>query len=196
MKRSIGAPQPGLRQVRSLCGPRGIGRPLPWKGPRLQVGQARHSGRTPRSQLGQTSGCITNVLDPTGDVVINDQFSTGATNFREFFYGIASQAGEGSNFDGNGRLLRIQPAGGPLEVATDIPGGNPGVPGIVGADNVLYGNTIAPPIGTQPLKPSSKPPVKTSVQCQSQDVPDLNGPLGGIGAPNPAVDGEQNVVIP
>jgi len=56
MKRSIGAPQPGRRQLRSDWGPRGIGLPLPWKRPRLQVGQARHSGRTPRSQLGHTSG--------------------------------------------------------------------------------------------------------------------------------------------
>ena len=194
---TIRAGNPWLIETNKLLQPEELGglvRNLRIATPNLAAGTYNLTGAL--RQLGQTSGCITNVLDPTGDVVINDQFSTGATNFREFFYGIASQAGEGSNFDGNGRLLRIQPAGGPLEVATDIPGGNPGVPGIVGADNVLYGNTIAPPIGTQPLKPSSKPPVKTSVQCQSQDVPDLNGPLGGIGAPNPAVDGEQNVVIP
>lgn len=56
MKRSIGVPQPGRRQVRSVCGLFGIARPLPRKRPRLQVGQAFHSGRTPRSQVGQTSG--------------------------------------------------------------------------------------------------------------------------------------------
>jgi len=62
------------------------------------------------------------------------------------------------------------------------------LPGIPGAepDNVLFGNTIAAPIGTQPLKPASRPPVKLDVPCFTQDVADLNGPQGGIGAPNPA----------
>ncbi len=148
------------------------------------------------SQLELTSDCVTNVLVPTGDVVINDQFGTGATNYQEFFYGVAAQAGEGANFDGNGSYLRIQPAGGNLQVSTPVPGGNPGLPGITGPDNVLYGNTVTPPVGTQPLKPSKKPPVKTDQACYKQDVSDLNGPLGGIGGPNPAVDGGQNAVIP
>ncbi len=147
-------------------------------------------------QLGLLSNCVTNVLDPTGDVVINDQFGTGATNFKELFYGFAAEAGEGANFDGNGGFLRIQPAGGPLEVSTPVPGGLPGIPGVSGGDDVLYGNTIVAPVGTQPLKPSKKPPIRTDANCQSQKLPDLNGPLGGIGAPNPVVDGGKNAVIP
>lgn len=194
---TIRAGNPWLDQTRLLLRPQELGdlvRNLRIATPELAQGTNSLKGLL--TQLGLASRCVTNVLDPTGDVVINDQFSTGATNFKEFFYGLASQAGEGGNFDGNGRLLRIQPAGGPLEVATDIPGGNPGVPGVVGPDNVLYGNTISAPIGTQPLKPPKKPPIKTNVACQSQDVPDLNGPLGGVGAPNPAVTGQQNGVIP
>ncbi len=161
-----------------------------------QLAQGTYNLTSLLKQLGLTSDCVTNVLDPTGDVVINDQFSTGSPNFNEFFYGAAAEAGEGANQDGNGTMLRIQPAGGPVEASTPVPGGNPTIPGIAPGDDVLFGNTIEAPIGTQPLKPSKKPPIKTNQACKKQKVPDLNGPLGGIGAPNPAVTGGQNAVIP
>ena len=132
-------------------------------------------------QLGLTSRCVSDVLVPTGDIVINDQFATGAPNYKEFFYGAAAQAGEGANFDGNGQYLRIQPGGGPVEVSTPIPGGN-----ALTQDDVLYGNTIAAPIGTQPLKPAKATDVNLTSPCYTNDVPDLNGPLAAVGAPNPA----------
>ena len=172
----------------------GIVRDLRFATPQLASGTNSLKGLL--AQLGQTSNCVSNVLVPTGDIVINDQFQTGSSNYKEFFYGVAAQAGEGANFDGNGQFLRIQAGGGPLQASMDIPGGNPGIPGVTAPDNVLYGNTITPPIGTQPLKPSKKPPVRTDVQCATQDIPDLNGPLGGIGGPSPAVDGGANSVIP
>jgi hypothetical protein len=67
-------------------------------------------------------------------------------------------------------------------VSTPIPRGNadPNQP-----DNVNYGTTIAPPIGTQPLKPSSKLPIRTDVPCYSNPVPALNGPQAAVGAANP-----------
>lgn len=56
MKRCKGAPHPFRVQVRSArCRP-GIGRPSLSNRPVVQVGQALHSGRTPRSQSGQTIG--------------------------------------------------------------------------------------------------------------------------------------------
>lgn len=132
-------------------------------------------------QLGLTSKCVSNVLVPTGDIVINDQFATGASNYKEFFYGAAAQAGEGSNFDGNGQFLRVQPGGGPVQVSTPIPGGNELL-----QDNVNFGNTIAAPTGTQPLKPAKKPPVNLDVPCYTNDVSNLNGPMAAVGDPNPA----------
>ncbi len=42
------------------------------------------------------------------------------------------------------------------------------------------------PIGTQPLKPSKPPPVRTDVACSKQDVPDLNGSQAAIGGPSVA----------
>ena len=53
-----------------------------------------------------TSSC------PTGDIVINDEFTTGAENYKEFFYALVGLAGEGQNFDGNGMYVRFQTGGG------------------------------------------------------------------------------------
>jgi phospholipid/cholesterol/gamma-HCH transport system substrate-binding protein len=142
-------------------------------------------------QLGLLSRCTSNVLVPTGDEVITDQFQTGSSNFKEFLYGLAAQAGEGANFDGNGQFLRVQPAGGDLQVETPVPGGLNFPPS---PDNVLYGNTVAAPIGTQPLKPKKPTPVNIDAPCYQQSIPSLNGPQGGVGAPNPAVDGGTNAV--
>lgn len=135
------------------------------------------------AELRDTSRCVSNVLVPTGDIVIDDQFGTGSTNYEEFFYGAAAQAGEGANFDGNGQYLRVQTGGGPVSVSTPIP------VNIVTSrpNNINHGNTILPPIGTQPLKPDSKPPIRTDVPCYTQDVADLNGPQGAIGDPSPTV---------
>ncbi len=194
---TIRAGNPWLDQARLLLRPQelgGIAHDLRIATPPLAAGTVSLTDML--QQLGLTSNCVTNVLDPTGDVVISDPFSTGATNFKEFFYGLAAQAGEGANFDGNGAFLRIQPAGGPLQASTPVPGGLASIPGISPGDDVLYGNTIVAPIGTQPLKPSKKPPIRTDVACEKQGVPDLNGPLASVGPPNPAVDGGQNGVIP
>lgn len=183
---TIRAGNPWLLQARELLQPDELGglvNDLRIATPELAGGTNNLIGLF--SQLRLTSRCVSNVLVPTGDVVITDQFQTGASNYKEFFYGVAAQAGEGANFDGNGQFLRIQPGGGELEVSTPVPGG-------LANDDVLFGNTISPPIGTQPLKPSKKPPVKLDVPCFTQDVPNLNGPQGGIGAPNPAVTGGVN----
>ena len=52
------------------------------------------------------------VVLPTGDVVIQDEFTTGVENYKEFFYTLVGLAGEGQNFDGNGMYVRFQTGGG------------------------------------------------------------------------------------
>ncbi len=131
-------------------------------------------------QLGRFSRCQTQVLTPTGGQVITDQFTTGQSNFREFLYGTAAQAGEGATFDGNGQFLRVQPGGGPAEVA------EPYGFGINPLDNINYGRSIADPIGTQPVRPAKAPPIRTDVPCYQSDAPNLNGSQSAVGAPNPA----------
>ena len=67
----------------------------------------------------------------------------------------------GANFDGNGQMLRTQPGGGPVLVQAPVAGGNGGI----GHEHALCGNTIQAPIGTQPVRPASEPPIRTDVKC-------------------------------
>lgn len=184
---TIEAGTPWLIQADRLLQPDelgGIAKDLAIATPTLSRGTANLGGLF--DELGLLSRCASNVLAPAGDLAINSQFSTGSTNYEEFLYGLAANAGVTGNFDGNGALLRIQTGGGPVSVSTPIPNGNDSP---FGPDNVNYGNTIQAPIGTQPLKPSSKPPIRTDVPCYTQDVPAVNGPQATVGAPNPVAYG-------
>ncbi|CAN5574532.1 hypothetical protein BH10ACT11_BH10ACT11_03090 [soil metagenome] len=145
---------------------------------------ARTASDTPElfNQSGLLARCVTNVLEPAGNVVINDPFSTGQSNFDDFFYSLVQQAGESQNADGNGQYLRLQAGGGPQLVQSANPGG-------VFQQTKLFGNTIQPLQGVQPALPAKQPPYRTDVPCYTQDVPDINGPAAAAGAPNPEVVG-------
>jgi phospholipid/cholesterol/gamma-HCH transport system substrate-binding protein len=131
-------------------------------------------------QLNRISLCTTKVLTPTFNQVINDQFSTGQPNYREFLYTLTDFAGWGQSFDGNGPFLRVQPGGGNLLVEQKNPQGN------LSTDRQDFGHTIAPPLGTQP-QIAARPPKKPEVRCDSNPVPDVNAGLGQVGAASPAV---------
>ena len=131
-------------------------------------------------QLNRISLCTTKVLVPTGNQVINDQFSTGQPSYREFLYTFTDFAGWGQNFDGNGPFLRVQPGGGDILVEQKNPKGN------LSSDKQDFAHTIAPPLGTQPQL-GGRPPKKPDVRCDSNPVPDINGGLGQVGAPSPSV---------
>jgi phospholipid/cholesterol/gamma-HCH transport system substrate-binding protein len=130
-------------------------------------------------QLNRISLCTTQVLVPTGNQTIEDRFSTGGPNYREFLYTLTNFSGWGQNFDGNGPFFRIQPGGGNVLVEAPNKFGN------LETDKRIFAHTAAPPIGTQPQL-AGRPPLKPDVRCDSNPVPDLNGPLGQVGAPTPA----------
>jgi ABC-type transporter Mla subunit MlaD len=137
-------------------------------------------------QLGLTARCGSDVFVPTGDIVFDradDPFKTGLQNYKEFLFTLAQQSGESQTFDGNGQILGVQVGGGSTRVSTPKPGGsdNP-----INPDNVIYAQTIEPPIGTQPPKADSEPPIREDVACHENDVPDLNGAQAAVGPPNPA----------
>ncbi len=132
--------------------------------------------------MNQLGLCTTSVMVPTGNQVIDDRFSTGGPNYREFLYGLANFAGVAQNFDGNGPYLRAQVGGGPLLVGEPNPKGN------LKTDKINYAHTIAPPLGNQP-RLGGLPPFKPDVRCYTQPVPDVNGPLGQVAAPTPSPGG-------
>jgi phospholipid/cholesterol/gamma-HCH transport system substrate-binding protein len=130
-------------------------------------------------QLNRLSLCATRVLVPTGNQPIEDQFSTGGPNYREFLYSLAAFSGWGANFDGNGPFVRVQPGGGSVLVEQQNPLGN------LSTDKQDFAHTSTPPLGTQPQL-GGRPPKKPDVRCDSNPVPNINGPLGQVGPPSPA----------
>jgi phospholipid/cholesterol/gamma-HCH transport system substrate-binding protein len=135
-------------------------------------------------ELTDFNRCVDENLIPTGNVKLQDSFgsldfSTGQPNYREFFYSASGLAAESANFDGNGDYVRFQPGGGPFLVKSDNPNGSFG-------GEALFGNTIAPPLGTRP-RLTGLPPFRPNVDCHSNPIPNLNGPAADAGPPSPRV---------
>jgi phospholipid/cholesterol/gamma-HCH transport system substrate-binding protein len=178
----IAAGRPWLRQARPLLSAKeagGTARLLRESTPGL-AGAAQAGKAIALPQTNQLSVCTTKVLVPTGNETINDQFSTGGPNYREFFYNLVNFAGESQNFDGNGPYLRTQAGGGPQLVSTPNPNGN------LVSDLYFWSHTIAAPSGVQPQL-GGKPPKKPEVRCYKNSPPDVNGPLSQPGPPDPQV---------
>jgi phospholipid/cholesterol/gamma-HCH transport system substrate-binding protein len=189
---TIAASQPWLDQTAALLGKGELGfiaSQLRAAGP--GAGKSTADGRGLFSQIGLTSGCVDNVLLPTGDVVLSDSgsgydFTSGVPNFKEFGYATTGLAGESGTFDGNGPSLRFFSAGGPTPTGGPVPNLRSPVAGAVSTrGSALWGGTTTPPIGTRPGL-GSKPPFRTDVACQSNPIPDLNGPLAAQGPTDPS----------
>ncbi len=182
----ISASKPWLAQVRPLLSGKeggGVARLLAESTPGL-TGAAQAGKAIALPQLNRLSLCTTKVMVPTANQTINDRFSTGGPNYREFLYAAADLAGATQNFDGNGPFLRAQGGGGPVLVGEPNPQGNPATL----SDQINYANTVEAPLGTQPQL-GGLPPFKPDVRCHTQPVPDVNGPLGQVGPPSPSPEG-------
>lgn len=182
----ISASKPWLAQVRPLLSGKEAGgdvKLLAKSTPAL-AGAALVSKQNTVPQVNRLSVCTTKVMVPTGNEVINDRFSTGAPNYREFLYNLVNFAGMAQNFDGNGPYARAQVGGGPVLVGEPNPKGNPSTL----SDQINYAHTIEDPLGTQPQL-GGKPPLKPGVRCYTNSPPDVNGPLGQVGPPSPSVAG-------
>jgi phospholipid/cholesterol/gamma-HCH transport system substrate-binding protein len=178
----IKAGRPWLRQAKPLLSGKeagGTARLLREGTPGL-AGAAQAGKAVALPQLNRISLCTTKVLVPTGNQVINDQFSTGGPNYREFLYSLTNFAGWGQSFDGNGPFLRVQPGGGNLLVEQKNPKGN------LTTDKQDFAHTAAPPLGTQPQL-GGRGPLKPEARCDSNPVPNLNAGLGQVGTPSPSV---------
>jgi len=128
-------------------------------------------------QTDLASKCLRDVVLPAGDEVINDEFATGAENYKEFFYALAGIAGEGQNTDGNGMYVRFQTGGGSQSVSLGSKGASTGQ---------LFGNNVAVPLGNRPAYPGKKPPYKPDAPCYQQKIPDVNGPAAAKSLPTGA----------
>jgi phospholipid/cholesterol/gamma-HCH transport system substrate-binding protein len=182
----IAASKPFLAQVRPLISGKEAGgdvKLLRQSTPPLTAA-AQASKKITLPQLNQLSLCTSKVMVPTGNQVINDRFSTGGPNYREFLYNLVNFAGVAQNFDGNGPYARAQIGGGPVLVGEPNPQGNTGTL----SDKINYAHTIEDPLGTQP-RIAKTPPLKPDIRCYTNPVPDVNGALGQVGPPSPSKAG-------
>ena len=117
--------------------------------------------------------------------MINDPFSTGQPNYREFFYSTVQLAGESQGFDGNGPYVRFESGGGGMLVQGDNPGGIPGTgSAFLQGSAFNFANVQEAPQGQQPYLPDAPPPYRPDVPCASNPVPDVNGPAAQAGPPD------------
>jgi phospholipid/cholesterol/gamma-HCH transport system substrate-binding protein len=180
---TIKAGMPWLKQVRLLATRRNELRPIARNLLKTAPNLARFSNRSLGllSQTENLSRCVSDVLLPTGDLVIDDQFATNVPNWKEFLYGAVNMAGESQNFDANGPYLRFQSGSGPQMVNMPNPAGD-------SLGNVLWGRMIQAPGGSQPVL-GPTPPFRTDVACHTQPVPNVStapGNPGAVGPPTPS----------
>jgi virulence factor Mce-like protein len=182
----ISASKPFLAQVRPLLSGKEAGGSVKLlrKSIPALAGAAQVSKQNTVPQLNRLSLCTSKVMVPTGNQVINDRFSTGQPNYREFLYNLVNFAGMAQNFDGNGPYARAQAGGGSVLVGEPNPFGNPATL----SDQRNYAHTVEDPLGTQP-RPGGKPPLKPEVRCYTNPVPDVNGSLGQVGPASPSAAG-------
>jgi virulence factor Mce-like protein len=172
---TIEAALPWIDQARPLMGPRELGGVAAELSPAsAELARLTDAALDLLPQTNLASRCATEVLLPTGDVVIQDEFTTGVENYKEFFYTLVGLAGEGQNFDGNGMYVRFQTGGGSQALSLGSASSDTGQ---------LFGNAVAVPLGNRPFYPGRKPPYRPTVACHTQTPPDLNGPAAAKSAP-------------
>ena len=172
---TIEAAFPWIEQARPLMGPRELGGLARELSP-ATADLARLTDRaiTLLPQTTLLSRCARDVILPTGDVVIQDEFTSGVENYKEFLYTLVGLSGEGQNFDGNGMYVRFQPGGGSQQVSLGSQSSNSGQ---------LFGNNVAVPLGNRPFYPGSRSPYRPDAKCHQQRLPELNGPAAAKSAP-------------
>jgi len=183
----IRSAEPWLAQVRPLLSGReggGAARLLSELTPGLAEA-ARAGKQVTLPQLNRLSLCTSRVMVPTFDQTIEDRFSTGGPNYREFLYTLSDFAAAGQNYDGNGPYIRAQVGGGSVLVGEE----NPDTEAETQSEGINYSHTIEDPLGNQPQL-GGMPELKPGVRCDSNPVPDVNGSrLAQVGPPTPSVAG-------
>ena len=124
-------------------------------------------------EVNDTSRCVRDVVLPTGDIVIHDEFDTGTANYKEFWWTMVGLSGESQNFDGNGSYVRFQPGGGADSVALGTASSPTGQ---------LVGSSPSKVLGVRPKFPGKRPPYNSSVPCYKSKIPNVNGPWGARAA--------------
>jgi phospholipid/cholesterol/gamma-HCH transport system substrate-binding protein len=118
--------------------------------------------------------CDTNVIFPAGNERLQDGAATsGVEDYKEFWYSLVGLNSLGGNFNGNGSTARfLVPSGGQILRSAPV-----SILGTKVSGLKLLAHAVLPPLGTRPAYPATEPPYKPLVPCDTQKLPNFNGPL-------------------
>ena len=186
---TLAASFPWLDQAKELFGPRELGGFLDEMTPATaDLAGLTRASRELLPDAERFNKCVLEVLIPTGNIHVDDGVhSAGVENYKEFWYAMVGQAGEGQGFDGNGPFLRLAAPGGVNAIET----GRTNYTGIS-----VFGNYANPPLETRPAFPGVVPPLRRDVPCHRNPVPDVNGPASRGPADGAAPDAPPSPVPP
>ncbi len=170
---TISAALPWIAQATPLVSPQELGGLLRDLTPAVQnTASSLSSTQTLINNADLLARCFSHNIVPAGNQVIKDPpIGTGLQVYQEFFQSAVGIASAAQNFDGNGRYVRASAGGGSITAETPVVAGN----------GPIYGNFIAPPLGTRPAFAGSPPPTNRSVACYRNAVPNLNSAATGVG---------------
>jgi phospholipid/cholesterol/gamma-HCH transport system substrate-binding protein len=173
--RTVAATLPWIEQVQDSLAPEelgGVAEGLKTSVPSLARVQ---SEQTPLYKATEEfNECMTKVIYPAGNTKIQDGSSTtGVEDYKEFWYSLVGLDSIGQGFTGNGPSVRflLGNSGQTLEsqpsslVGTKLKGAK------------LLARSPLPPEGTRPAFPAEEPPYEPLVPCDTQALPNFNGPL-------------------
>jgi phospholipid/cholesterol/gamma-HCH transport system substrate-binding protein len=173
--RTVAATLPWIEQVQASLAPEelgGVAAGLKESVPSLARIQ---SEQTPVfKQTEAFNKCMTKVIFPAGDTKIQDGSSTtGVENYKEFWYSLVGLDSIGQGFTGNGPAVRFL-VGNSGQTLRSQPTSLLGTK-LKGAP--LLARSPLPPQGTRPAFPAEEPPYEPLVPCDTQALPEFNGPL-------------------
>lgn len=172
----VNASKPWLAQVRPLLSGKEAGgavKLLAESSPGL-AGATQAGKALALPQANRLSQCTTKVLVPASEVPINDRFSDGGPNYRDFWRLLSDFASASQNFDGNGPYVRAQGGGGPVLLEEFNPTFE------LAPLQHQFARAAEVPLGTQPQL-QGQPEARPDVRCDTNPVPDINGGPGQVG---------------
>jgi virulence factor Mce-like protein len=163
---AVAALRPLVAQLDGLVGPdelRGLSRDLRAATP----GLVRLSNRSIPlwRQLRPLASCLNNVVLPwSQDTVPDEAFPETGPVFQSAVKWLPALAGESRSFDANGMWFKVLGSGG-LETLQ--------------LGNGIFGIPLFPIEGVNPPRPTSRPPLRPNVPCETQEPPNLETVPGG-----------------
>jgi phospholipid/cholesterol/gamma-HCH transport system substrate-binding protein len=172
---TISAALPWIEQVQASLAPNelgGVARGLNEAAPTL----AKLIGEQPPfyKQTNEFSQCLSKLFFPGANTKLQDGSSTsGVEVYKEFWYSLTGLAGIGQSFSGNGTMVHALIGNSGQTVRS----GRTSILGTKLQGLQLLAHAPLPPLGTRPAYPAEEPPYQPLVPCDTQTLPEFNGPL-------------------